>query len=744
MQSDIEEFRAKYAQRLEAELGTTRSASGGDGPMRINSQDYENFKRQYLPTHLSWYERACNFSEKVFKVAPDKKTVPKLQEAIQTCHLHITPTGVMSFSLLAPALIILISIVLGFMLPFALTGGEFVEFFFVLSGLIGALAIIVPLQKAPFSFARQWRMRASNQMVLCTFYIVTYMRHTSNLELAIDFAAEHLGPPLSIDLKKIIWNIETGKFDSIRESLDDYLVSWRETNMEFIESMHLIESSLFESSEERRITTLDKSLTVMLDETYEKMLHYAHGLKGPITTLHMMGIILPILTLVILPLAVSFMDGIQWYHLLMFYNVGLPLGVYYLAQNILSNRPSGYGETDISEDNPEFRKFRSVIIKMGKDELRLNPATFAVLVAGFFFFVAISPLLLWQMGGDCADIVIGNGIFLERKCDVAEPGNIQYSLLDYRKDMKNIENDKMLGPYGLGATTLSFGIPLALGVGAGLWYRLRSKNVIKIRTRAKKLENEFASALFQLGNRLGDGYPAEIAFQKVAYAMQGTISGKFFELVSMNIQKSGMGVERAIFDPHNGALLQYPSHLIESSMKVLVESSRKGPLIASQALINVAEYIKQMHRVDERLRDLMSDVISSMTSQIKFLTPAIAGIVIGITSMITQILGKLGSKLGEFGGEDGGAMGAGGALFQMFGNGVPTYYFQIIVGLYVVQIVFIMTLMINGIQNGADKLNERYLLGNNLIKSTITYCMIALVVMLLFSLVAGQLVNVDV
>jgi len=34
--------------------------------------------------------------------------------------------------------------------------------------------------------------------------------------------------------------------------------------------------------------------------------------------------------------------------------------------------------------------------------------------------------------------------------------------------------------------------------------------------------------MFQLGNRLGDGIPAEIAFAKVAETMKGTTSGDFF------------------------------------------------------------------------------------------------------------------------------------------------------------------------------------------------------------------------
>jgi len=129
--------------------------------------------------------------------------------------------------------------------------------------------------------------------MLCIFYIVTYMRHTSNLERAIQFAADHLSGPLALDLKKILWNVETGKYQNVKDALDTYLDTWKETNFEFVEAFHLIESSLYEGSETRRVSLLDKSLDVILEETYEKMMHYAQNLKGPITTLHMLGISFP-------------------------------------------------------------------------------------------------------------------------------------------------------------------------------------------------------------------------------------------------------------------------------------------------------------------------------------------------------------------------------------------------------------------------------------------------------------------
>jgi hypothetical protein len=131
-----------------------------------------------------------------------------------------------------------------------------------------------------------------------------------------------------------------------------------------------------------------------------------------------------------------------------------------------------------------------------------------------------------------------------------------------------------------------------------------------------------------------------------------------------------------------------------------------------------------------------------MKGQIKFLTPAIAGIVIGITSMITTILTNLSARIGELTAQGGDVSQSGVAgIVSLFGNGVPAFYFQIIVGLYVVQITYILTVLSNGIENGADKLNERYLLGTWTLRATILYCVISLAVILMFNLIAADIMH---
>ncbi len=707
---DVEQLLTRYAKRLSKEF---------EEQPQPTSKEYLEFIAENMPKAMNWYEKLCNFSARIFKMSLSPARRKELEEHIKICHLNIPAEGVDTFAILAP----LTYAVIGAFVSFVLFNSIFFSLFFIFSGLI----LMAPLRGIPKLLANSWRMKASNQMVLCVFYIVTYMRHTSNLEGAINFASQHLTPPLSLDLKKVIWDVEAGTYESVRESLDMYLESWRKWNMEFIESIHLIESSLFEGTEERRLDLLDKALDVILSETYEKMLHYAHNLKSPITMLHMLGIILPILGLVILPLIVSFMGEVKWYHLSMLYNIILPISIFYIGKNVLSRRPTGYGTMDISKELPQYQKYENILIPIGPYTMSINPVFVSIIIIALCLFVAFAPLFF--------------GAFADKEVLLAEKELIKgtgFQFLGYRESIK--QAGELIGPYGIGAAIFSFFFPIAFGIGFGVYFLFKTNKLVKIREEAKKLEKEFASALFQLGGRLADGMPAEMAFGKVAQVIEGTTSAKFFEMVSANIQKLGMGVEEAIFNPRTGALVFFPSKIINSSMKVLVESVKKGPRVAAQALSNIARYIKEIHRVDERLKDLMAEIISSMKSQINFMAPAISGVVIGITSMITTILGRLREQASVIAAQEG-AGGRVSMFTELFGDAIPTYYFQIVVGIYVVQIIFILSILSNGIENGSDKLSERYWTGKYLIRSTLLYCIIALIVMILFNFVASSVVG---
>lgn len=692
MNGDAGNIIKRYEERIQGELGEDFLISGN-----VMSKDYEIFRREALEKRVSSYEKWCNVCEKILRVKASEKERAKLEESIETAHLEITPEGAASFGVLIGILIILMGVSIG-VVSYALDSFFFITtLFFVISGAF----LIKPLTHLPNYFAARWRLAASNQMVLCILYTVIYMKHTSNLEHAIKFAGEHIGLPLSLDLKKILWNIETEKFLTIRESLDNYLEKWKNYNLEFVESFHLIEGSLYEPIEERRIELLEKALQVMLEGTYDKMLHYSHNLKSPITILHMLGIILPILGLVIFPLIGSFLGGaIKWYHLMVLYNILLPAFVYLMGNNILIKRPTGYGEGEILQTHPEFKSYQDNIFFLA-------------------FFVGL--------------IFVGIG-FLPVIFHIVNPGYdtefMGFKFLDYK--------DTGAGPYGFWALILSLLIPLGLALGISLYYKVKTRKLIEIKKKTDQLEEEFSGAIFQLGNRIGDGLPAEVAFGSVAESMRGTNSGEFFRTVDNNIRNLGMGLRSAIFDPQRGGILYYPSKLIESSMKVLIESAKKGPAVASKSLITISNYINRIKQVNERLRDLLADVLSSMTSQISFLTPVIAGIVVGVGSMVVSIINLLGEQFKTVGIEEGGFTTGIAAIANILRieDVIPGFQFQLVVGIYVVELTVILTILSTYIERGVDKTTSRYRIGRNTLRATGLYVLISLIGIIIFNLLA--------
>jgi len=268
-----------------------------------------------------------------------------------------------------------------------------------------------------------------------------------------------------------------------------------------------------------------------------------------------------------------------------------------------------------------------------------------------------------------------------------------------------------------------------------LTYNIRTKELIKYRDSTKQLEDEFTTSLFQLGNRLGNGMPPELAFGKVAESSKGLKTEDFFRRVNYNIYNNGMSVERAIFDRGRGAIITYPSNLISTSMKILIESSKKGLKVAALSLMSISEYVKNIKKINDRLKDLLAEIVSDMKSNMTFLAPLLSGIVVGLAAMITTILNKL--DLSELGGESTvGIPSALPALFDVFYM-IPPYFIQVAVGIYIIQIIFILTGTLVAVDAGEDKLQKTNKTGKNLMRGLLLYFFTALLGVLALSLLSS-------
>jgi len=695
----------KYGAKVESQL------RGYQAPTAQKfSQSYERFQKAMIPS-FSRYEKWCKSFGNIFHMKVADKDKKVIDRNIEIAHLNLTASEVVVF-----AVMVLFFTMFGGILAIAggwlLIGGSFPIGLTFLVVLI-SMFLFYYSYKTPQRLAQQWRLKASAQMVPAILYIVIYMKHTSNFEKAISFAAEHLQEPLSLDFRKIFWDVEVGKFSTIKDSVDNYLETWRDYSVEFIEAFHLIESSLYEPSEERRISILEKSMQVILDGVYDKMLKYTHNAKSPLTNLYMLGIVLPTLSLAILPLASTMLQGmIKWYHVLIVFDILIPFLVLYLTTNVMAERPGGYGETSLLEKNPLYPKYKS-----NKAYLWGILIMLPLLILGFLpIFWAYTDLPVWlNMQRDYSWSSLGLSF-------LGESGI--FGIID--------TEGVISGPFGILSLLLSLLVPLGIALMFIIVYNSKTKELIVERGKYKNVEKEFTSSLFQLGNRMGDGTPAEIAFAKVAESSKGTETEGFFRLVNQNIQHLGMSLNEALFNLKRGAVIFYPSELIATSMKILVESVKKGLQVAARSLMSISEYVKNIKKINARLNDLLADIISDMKSNMNFLAPMLSGIIIGLAGMITSILASLDMmfKSGGLSGDALDGLGGAGGIGNILGifditSMIPPYWLQITVGIYLIEIIFILTATLVTIRSGRDKLASTNEIGKNLKISMALYIVIA-------------------
>ncbi|MEM4215146.1 MAG: hypothetical protein QW484_02160 [Candidatus Pacearchaeota archaeon] len=713
---ELKDILKKFETKIEKEL---REEAPSD-----YSVEYRKFRTETLAP-LSSYERACKNFGKILKLKLSSKDEERISKDLKTAHLEIEPSEAAGLAVFALIVSILISLLTSVAIFFFTESFPFLLFMLLL---FVSFFLFYYLNTLPTRIAQKWRLKASSQMVSCILYIVIYMRHTSNLERAIRFASQHLQPPLSLDLKKIFWDVETAKFPTIKDALDAYLENWRDYSMEFVESIHMIESSLYEPNEHRRIAILEKALEVILDGVYEKMMHYTHDVKSPITNIYMLGIVLPTLGLALLPLASTLLQGaIKWYHVALLFNIIVPFFVFYMTNQILSKRPGGFGETELLERNPEYRNYQD----------KSHYFT-AAIIALPFFILGILPLLLHYGMADALGI---QSDYSFEQLGLSFFGN--QTIFDFKVDP---DTDATVGPFGPIALLLSIFIPLSIALFFAIAYKLKTQKLIIVRNQTKTLEQEFSSAIFQLGNRLADGIPAEMAFGRVAYSLKGTPAAGFFNTVNINIQQAGMSVEEAIFNKSRGAINYYPSELLRTSMQILIESVKKGLQVAARALMAISDYVKNIHKVNERLKDLLAEITSGMKSNMTFLAPLLAAIVVGLASMITIILGTLQLMIesGELSAEQTIAgFGNVGMITSMFNvvKMIPPYWLQIIVGIYLIEIIFILTQTLVTIESGEDRLSEKYQISKMLMTGITLYVIAAFMAIIALGALAAVAIS---
>ena len=610
------------------------------------------------------FEDLARFAGNVFKLKISEKERSTNLLAIRMLDLDVEPHDFLSLALLVLITCISLSFLLVLISPLSL----------ILIPL-GILAFFW-IRNYPKRMLEQRMIRNSSELVSLVLYLVVYMRHVPNLENALKFAAENLGGDIGNDLKKLIWDTQARKYADIQEALESYVLLWRGINPDFADSIYLIISSLYQADEGNRLALLDEAASRMIEGTYTRMVQYASALRNPINTIYMLGIILPILGMVMFPMIMAMSNFLfDPIYLVIFYNIILPAFVYYLLRGTLKKRPSGFPSPKI-EEHPYVAKKHCFLFK-GRNIPAIAPA----IIIGILISV---PFILWLQS----------------------------------------ESSKLLGE-----TQIYMSLIFTLAVAAAVYsyVKLVSFQKIKILKRIYNIEKDIGDAIFQLGTHLSEGFPPEQSVERVAMIMKHTEISDFFKMIVMNIKRLGLSFSDAIFHRKYGAINFFPSPLIKTSAKILLETSKKSLQHAGVSLIYLARHLRNLKTIDNRVYEVLDEVLSSMRFQITFLAPVISATVVGLTTLITLVLASLSEHINALANMSVGTNIEGAALtpftlgiFKLSGT-IPLHVFQIVVGIYTIEIAILIGFAVANIEKPGDANYRNAVIAGVVMRSMLIY-----------------------
>lgn len=245
-----------------------------------------------------------------------------------------------------------------------------------------------------------------------------------------------------------------------------------------------------------------------------------------------------------------------------------------------------------------------------------------------------------------------------------------------------------------GAAFPSWTAPLAaVGFGVGTALLVYYRPVITVRKRTDLLERSLPDALYLIGRRVSDGISVERAVADAAEELNG-IAGDVFEAAARRQRQLRVDVEAAFVGEH-GALEDVPSQRAESAARLLGVAAGTGPP-AGRALIETADHLDELSRVETEARRNLGSVTSTLSNTAAFFGPLVGGATVALADSV-------------------------GTTDALDGSMPETAGIGLAVGVYVLLMAVILTALSTGLQRGLDRPTVGYRVGAALCTATITY-----------------------
>ena len=651
-----------------------------------------------------WYERLAKFSKKYFQwmLKRNEKTKTKLKKYFPIDYinnLNFTGLDVEPYDIL---LLSYTGAFLSFMsffifdLCIILSYGSNISNIDPLTVLLmGSVTFFFPLivmnllAGYPKTYARYIKIHSLGDIPEILRYLVMYLKLVPNLENSVKFAASESSTALAIDLRKMLWDMEIRVYHGIDDALTNFATMWGEWSEYFKRALHLIRSSIHEREEASRIITLNRALDVALDGTKEMMSKFANKLHQPTMVIYSIGIMIPLALVAMLPAAGLVGMQITIFQVFFMYDVILPLFIFFYTRKILLSRPATFTPPKIPSNHPEIAHINK------KKRMTVSAVLGGVIALPGIFFIMLPTF--------------------------------------YPSGSSNYWINFMVDPGGLNTY-----FPVTLFIIWGFAAAVTSYTLSvyypykKVRDNIKQIEREFSDALYILGKRISEDKSPEESFMYTAYTMEGSEIAKIFSQTGYNLTAMHTNLRDAMFNQEYGSLKNVHSDRVKAIMCLFVEGIKKSQKAVSISIIRIADHLKGLQEIENKIKDTLYSLTSTLRATVTIFAPLIGGVTLSITKLITSILGGISGKIPTE--TVSGTNAAVPSIATSFSvQNVRPEFFVLVIGIYLIELIFLMVRFTNGIDEGDDKATYMYSLGRIMPTSIFVFSMTVILGQILFA-----------
>lgn len=495
-------------------------------------------------------------------------------------------------------------------------------------------------------------------------YLVMSLKLTPNLEQSLLFAAKESSNSLVWDLRKLLWDMQIRVYHGVNDALTQFATRWGRYCEAFKRSLHLIRSSVDEPDEAQRMMTLNKALDVGLEGTRDMMRTFAEKLHQPTMIIYSLGIMIPLSIIAMLPAAALIGLHITIFQVFFLYDLLLPLVLFIYMRHVLLHRPATFSPPRIQQSHPQTKE--------------INKKNIALLSVIIGFIISFPGL-----------VFILSSLF------------------------PNLAAQAVLLPI----FSLNEIIPLSLfllwGISIGFFIYIRSvfTPYHKIRKKIKQMEQEFSDALYIIGKRLHEGKSPEESLSYTAETMKGSEIATLFLDTRFVLSARQATIETSLFHPEYGSLRTVYSNRIHAVMRLFVEGIKKSQQSASLSIIRLADHLKELQQVEKHIRETLATLTATLRSTASLFAPLIAGVTLAITQLISKIVETM-VNTGTLSNPTMDETIMPGITSAFALENIEPTWFILVIGIYIIELVILLTRFTNGIEDGDDHVSFMYDLGH--------------------------------